>query len=140
MRMVWIGVVTLVAALLATVPAGSRRPWTRAGRRPPGPLPLFPPDNWWNVDVSGAPVDGGSAAFITFINNGGQRRLHPDLGGEVSPGSIQTYGMPYAVVDGTQPRLTVDFVLYANQSDGVGVPFYPDSRGGDHRAALDRGR
>jgi hypothetical protein len=75
--------------------------------------------------VSGAPVDGGSAAFIAYINNGGQRRLHPDFGGEVSPGSVQTYGMPYAVVDGTQPRLTVDFVLYANQSDGVGVPFYP---------------
>ena len=42
----------------------------------PGPLPLFPPDNWWNADVSAAPVDGRSAAFITFINNGGARSLH----------------------------------------------------------------
>ena len=125
MRMVWISVVTLLAALLAAMPAGAAGLGPVQGGALPGPLPLFPPDNWWNVDVSGAPVDGGSAAFIAYINNGGQRRLHPDLGGEVSPGSVQTYGMPYAVVDGTQPRLTVDFVLYANQSDGVGVPFYP---------------
>jgi len=43
----------------------------------------------------------------------------------VFPGSAEIYGMPYAVVDGTQPRLTVDFVLYPDESDGVGVPFYP---------------
>jgi hypothetical protein len=91
----------------------------------PGPLPLFPPDNWWNADVSGAPVDPGSTAFIAFINNGGTRRLHPDLGGEVSPGSTQVYGMPYVVVDGTQPKLTVRFIAYPGESDGVGVPFYP---------------
>src|SRR5207244_567730 len=66
-----------------------------------------------------------SATFINFINNGGTRALHPDFGGEVFPGSTETYGMPYAVVDGTQPRLTVDFVLYGDESDGVGVPFYP---------------
>jgi len=104
-------VVTLVAALLATMPVGAAGLGPVQGGALPGPLPLFPSDNWWNVDVSGAPVDGASAAFIAYINNGGQRRLHPDLGGEVSPGSVQTYGMPYAVVDGTQPRLTVDFVL-----------------------------
>jgi hypothetical protein len=91
----------------------------------PGPLPLFPTDNWWNVDISGAPVDPNSAAFISFINNGGTRRLHPDFGGEEFPGSTQIYGMPYVVVDGTQPRLTVDFVLYPEESDGVGLPFYP---------------
>ena len=91
----------------------------------PGPLPLFPPDNWWNVDISTAPVDPGSSAFIGFINNGGTRRLHPDLGGEVSPGSAAIYGMPYAVVDGTQPKLTVRFIAYPGESDGVGVPFYP---------------
>lgn len=125
MRMVGIRVVLLVAALLATTPAGAADLGPVQGGALPAPLPLFPPDNWWNVDVRGAPVDSGSAAFIAYINNGGQRRLHPDLGGEVSPGSVQTYGMPYAVVDGTQPRLTVDFVLYPNESDGVGVPFYP---------------
>ena len=91
----------------------------------PGPLPLFPADNWWNVDISSAPLDPNSASFINFINNGGTRRLHPDFGGEEFAGSTGIYGMPYVVVDGTQPKLQVDFVLYPGQSDGVGVPFYP---------------
>lgn len=76
----------------------------------PGPFPLFPPPNWWNLDISGAPVDSNSAAFISFINNGGTRRLHPDFGGDVSPGSVEIYGMPYAVVDGTQPKKAVRFL------------------------------
>ena len=96
----------------------------------PAPLPLFPPTNWWNLDISSAPVDSGSASFIQFINNGGTRRLHPDFGGDVSPGSVQIYGFPYVVVDGTQPKKAVQF-HYWDQSDGVnygtrqGVPFYP---------------
>src|SRR5215468_11156877 len=46
----------------------------------PGPLPLFPPDNWWNLDISGAPVDPTSTNFIAFI--GATRTLHPDFGGD----------------------------------------------------------
>ncbi len=111
--------------LLLSSPASAAGIGPMQGGALPGPLPLFPSDNWWNVDVSGAPVDPGSAAFIGFINNAGTRRLHPDLGGEVSPGSTQVYGMSYVVVDGTQPKLTVQFIAYPGESDGVGVPFYP---------------
>ena len=94
----------------------------------PGPLPLFPADNWWNVDISSAPVDSRSANFISFI--GATRTLHPDFGGDVSPGSAQVYGFPYAVVDSTTPLKTVQF-QYAGESDGVNhstnqsFPFYP---------------
>ncbi|MDQ2963737.1 MAG: hypothetical protein M3R31_11365 [Pseudomonadota bacterium] len=100
------------------------------GAAPGVPLPLFPSTNWWNLDISGAPVDPGSASYISFINNGGTRHLHPDFGGEVSPGSVDTYGMPYAIVDGSQPKQAVTF-QYWDESDGVnystgqGVPFYP---------------
>jgi hypothetical protein len=96
----------------------------------PQPLPLFPRDNWWNVDVSAAPVDAASANYITFINNGSTRRLHPDFGGEASPGSVEIYGFPYIVVDGSQPKKTVQF-QYADESDGVdhstncSYAFYP---------------
>jgi len=96
----------------------------------PGPLPLFPPDNWWNVDISAAPVDPGSASYVAFINNGGVRRLHPDFGGEAAPGSVDVYGMPYAIVDGAQSKQAVTF-QYWDESDGVdystrqGIPFYP---------------
>ena len=100
------------------------------GAPPTGPLPVLPADNWWNVDISAAPVDPGSSSFIAFINNGGTRRLHPDFGGEVSPGSVAIYGMPYAIVDASEPRQAVTFE-YWDESDGVdqatgaGVPFYP---------------
>jgi hypothetical protein len=96
----------------------------------PGPLPLFPADNWWNADISAAPLDPNSIAYISFINNGAVRRVHPDFGGDVSTGSVQNYGMPYVVVDGTTPKKSVNF-QYSSESDGVnhttGVsfPFYP---------------
>ena len=113
---------TVLAQCPASVPA--------QGATPPGPLPLFPATNWWNLDISAAPVDAGSAGYISFVNNGGTQRLHPDFGGEVSPGSVAIYGMPYAVVDGTQPKQAVTF-HYWRESDGVdyatsqGIPFYP---------------
>ena len=123
----------VVMSLLALAPAVAQQCPASVpvqGAAPPGPLPLFPADNWWNVDIRSAPVDAGSAGYIAFINNGGTRRLHPDFGGEASPGSVDIYGFPYAVVDGTQPKQAVTF-QYWNESDGVdastgqGVPFYP---------------
>jgi len=94
------------------------------------PSPMFPADNWWNLDISTAPVDPNSAAFISFINSGSVKRMHPDCGGEVSPGSAEIYGFPYIIVDGAEPKKTVSF-LYADESDGVdhstgqSYPFYP---------------
>jgi hypothetical protein len=94
----------------------------------PGPLPLFPADNWWNLDISSAPVDTRSASFISFV--GTTRTLHPDFGGDASPGSVDIYGFPYAVVDGAVARRAVQFD-YSDESDGVdhatdtSVPFYP---------------
>ena len=127
-------IAVFVAALALAVPAAGFAQCPAAvpaqGAAPPGPLPLFPPDNWWNVDISAAPVDSNSASYIAFINNGGTRHLHPDFGGEVSTGSVGIYGMPYAVVDGTQPKQAVTF-QYWGESDGVdystgqGLPFYP---------------
>src|SRR5512132_503761 len=61
----------------------------------PQPLPLFPADNWWNLDVSNWPVDQNSSGYISFINNGGTRRLHPDFGGNSGIGN-GIYGMPFA--------------------------------------------
>jgi hypothetical protein len=87
---------------------------------------VFPVNNWWNLDVSLAPVDPRSAQLIAWIsgrtggNTTATRRLHPDFG-------PPPYGIPYVVVDGSQPRVPVTFVLYGNQSDtGFGsLPGYP---------------
>jgi hypothetical protein len=97
----------------------------------PQPLPLFPADNWWNLDISSWPVDPDSASFISFINNGGSRRLHPDFGGNAGTGNA-IYGMPYAVVTNvTDADLKAVQFQYSDESDGVehstdsSFPFYP---------------
>ena len=100
-----------------------------AGRARAGVAAVFPTDNWWNTDISSAPVDANSASFINFI--GGTRSLHPDFGGEESPGSATIYGIPVRRSSmATQPKQAVTFE-YWDESDGVdyatgqGVPFYP---------------
>ena len=116
---------------------GSRDGWSRltevevysgdptAPPPPQTPLIGFPSDNWWNLDISSAPVDPNSAAYIAFINNGSPRRLHPDFGG--------IYGLPYIVADDSTPKAAVQFG-YASESDGVdhttnqSFPFYPIPR------------
>ena len=87
---------------------------------------VFPTSNWWNTDVTSAPVDARSAALIDFIsgrtatNRTPIRRLHPDFG-------PPPYGVPYVVVAGDQARVPVTFVEYGSESDAgaPGLPGYP---------------
>jgi hypothetical protein len=88
--------------------------------------PLFPADNWWNTDISAAPLDlVNGATYINFM--GATRGLHPDFGGDVNPNdpnSTLIYGMAYASVPGTQPLERVTFVEFGPQSD-AGAPGRP---------------
>ena len=79
---------------------------------------LFPADNWWNQDISQAPVDPRSDAFIDFI--GRTRTAHPDFG-------PPPYGIPYLSVSGGQPRVPVTFTDYGSESDAgaLGLAGYP---------------
>ena len=87
---------------------------------------VFPASNWWNTDITSAPVDARSAALIDFIsgrtatNRAPIRRLHPDFG-------PPPYGFPYVVVAGDQARVPVTFVAYGSESDtgASGLPGYP---------------
>jgi hypothetical protein len=87
---------------------------------------VFPVTNWWNLDISAAPVDSRSTQLIDFIsgrtatNPTAVRRLHPDFG-------PPPYGIPYVVVAGDQPRVPVTFMAYGNESDSgaPGLPGYP---------------
>jgi hypothetical protein len=103
---------TLLSATLAAAQPGGPLP---------APLPLFPADNWWNTDVSAAPVDPHSAAYINFLGAG--VGLHPDFGGDSDP-SPEIYGMVYLSVPGTQPLVPVTFVEFGNESD-AGAPGRP---------------
>jgi hypothetical protein len=69
---------------------------------------LFPADNWWNQDISNAPVDPRSDSFLDSI--GRTRGTHPDFG-------PPPYGIPYVGVGGAQPRVLVSFVSYGDESD-----------------------
>jgi hypothetical protein len=91
-----------------------------------GPLPplLFPQDNWWNTEITWAPVDWNSDAYIAFINEPGTQRLHPGVGREFWPGSDEIWGFPHITVNWWQPKQVVNF-MYWQESDGVGTPFYP---------------
>src|SRR6266571_6167498 len=84
-------------------------------------LRLFPPDNPWNQDISASLVDPNSAALIASI--GLDRGLHPDFG-TVYNGAPN--GIPYTVVDGSQPRVPVSFD-YADESDPGPYPLPPDA-------------
>ena len=77
---------------------------------------VFPATNWWNLDVSRAPVDSRSSQLIAWISgrttagSTAVRRLHPDFG-------PPPYGIPYVVVAGDQPRVPLTFVEYGSESD-----------------------
>jgi hypothetical protein len=77
---------------------------------------VFPINNWWNLDVSRAPLDPGSTAYINFIsgrvgsNTTATRRTHPDFG-------PPPYGIPYVVVPGDQPLVRPVWTAYGDESD-----------------------
>ena len=111
-------VVSLLIALMA-LSALAQAP-VRGGELP-APLPLFPPTNWWNVDITQAPVDANSAAFIAYI--GSTPRMHPDFGGDSGDPDAPIYGLPYIIVSGSQPLVPVTFE-YDDESD-LGAPGRP---------------
>ena len=83
--------------------------------QPPASLspraPSLPTEAAWNQDVSKAPRDPRSSAYIAYINAHGGAHLHPDFG------SPRAYGFPYAVVSAGQPQLPVHYTAYGDESD-----------------------
>jgi hypothetical protein len=84
---------------------------------------LFPDDNWWNFDISNAPVDPQSSGYIDYI--GRTRTSHPDFG-------PPPYGIPYVGVSGGQPRVPITFTAYGSESDSgfgaeTGYPIPPEA-------------
>ena len=75
---------------------------------------IFPPDNPWNADVSAAPLDARSGAWVAAL--GTSASLFAGFG----PG----YGIPYATADRSTPR--VDF-RFEWASDPGPYPVPPDA-------------
>ena len=77
-----------------------------------GAIP-FPANNTWNTDISTSPVDTNSGVLINSIGLG--TGLHPDFGAGLYSGA--PIGVPYVVVTGSQPKVSILFVSYADESD-----------------------
>ncbi|MFL5906027.1 MAG: hypothetical protein ACJ75Z_00340 [Solirubrobacterales bacterium] len=151
--------VALVVALTATAGAVLAKKHHGA-KQPRGPYPslggcpVFPKssaaasapsgadESAWNQDISSAPVDPNSAAYIAYINAHGGDFLHPDFG------SPREYGFPYAVVGKKQKRTKLNFTAYGDESDhgAYRVPFKALVEGGQnsdgdrHVLAVERAR
>lgn len=78
-------------------------------------LSVFPATNWWNLDISTAPVDAASDDYIAFI--GASRQMHPDFG-------PPPYGIPYIGIGATDARVAVHWTQFGSQSDD-GAPGRP---------------
>jgi len=77
---------------------------------------IFPADNPWNTDISTAPLNARSAAWVASI--GAATNLHPDFG--------TPYGIPYVEVPAGQPGVNVTFD-YDDESDHAPYPIPPNA-------------
>ena len=102
----------------------------------------FPENNAWNTPVDTAQVDPNSAVIIANMNP--SATLHPDWG--FPPYNSEEYGIPYVVVSGHQPKVSILYVAYGAESDPGPYPIPRDapiegtvsSTGDRHVIVLDR--
>lgn len=89
--------------------------------------PIFPANNIWNTKVDTLPVDANSSLYVSTI--GASKTLHPDFGSGLYNGG--PIGIPYVVVTGSQPKVSVRF-QYASESDPgpYPIPANPPIEGG----------
>jgi hypothetical protein len=94
-----------------------------------GGCPVFPKDNAWNRDISQAPVDPRSDAYVRSIGLDGH--LHPDF-------ASRTYGIPFRVVPRSQKKLPIRFTAYGAESDKgpYPIPARAPVEGGSDRHVL----
>jgi hypothetical protein len=106
-------------------PTNTPRPATATPTTPSGSVSapviggcqVFPQNNAWNQDISGAPVHTNSANYMSKVASlGGNQKLHADFG------SDPTYGIPFVVVPSTQPMVPITFNAYGDESDAGPYP------------------
>lgn len=114
----------LLAATAAAAAIGTPGPGTTLAG-----CPVLPPDNAFNRDISHAPVDPRSDAYVRSI--GLTARLHPDF-------ASRTYGIPFKVVSKAQKRVPIHFTDYGDESDPgpYPIPLSAPVEGGSDRHVL----
>ena len=142
-------VVGAIALIVGASSASAVGPYPDLGTcsvfpQPPASLspraPSLPTEAAWNQDISKAPRDPRSSAYIAYIDSHGGDHLHPDFG------SPRAYGFPYSVVSTGQRQLPVHYTAYGDESDPGPFPVPPrtpveggNGSGGDrHVLVVDR--
>lgn len=120
----------MVWRVTAVTPTGITPPTylplvTKPGTPPPqiAGCDIFPGDNIWNTPIDTLPVHPNSGAYISTI--GADTGLHMDFGSGLWDGG--PIGIPFVVVPGSQPEVTVDFIWWPEQSDPGPYPIPPDA-------------
>ena len=118
----------LVAFIAVAGSASAGGPYPALGAGPVVPQPpaslspraaSLPTEAAWNQDISKAPRDPRSNAYIAYIDSHGGDHLHPDFG------SPRAYGFPYAVVGAGQRKLPIHYTAYGEESDPGPFPVPP---------------
>jgi hypothetical protein len=107
-------VLMLVVAALSILIIGVSN--TRSAPTAPptlGGCPVLPADNIWNVPVDTLPLDPNSNAYINTI--GANDNVHADFGSGLWDGA--PIGIPFIVVPGSQPQVTIHWTTTWNESD-----------------------
>jgi hypothetical protein len=105
-------------------------------------ISIFPADNPWHQDISGAAVDPYSSQILSAYSNTG---MHADFGSGLYEGNI--IGIPFIVVCSSQPKIAVVYRKnsydgnYGNESDPGPYPIplnAPIEPGDGHVIAVDK--
>lgn len=111
-------ILSALSCVLATcgAPALARTPHARVARV--GGCPILPASNPLNQNISHAPVDPRSDAYIASI--GASAHLFADFG------FTPSYGMPYVVVGPRQRKVPIKFTEWGKESNPGPYPVPPD--------------
>jgi hypothetical protein len=84
---------------------------------------VFPTDSVWNKQVDGLPIDASSQTYVSSIS--ATAALHPDFGSGLWDGG--PIGIPFTLVPGSQPFVSINFIWYGDQSDPGPYPVPPNA-------------
>lgn len=121
MSSVIIGTTIMLVTLLIFPVSASAAPSSCDHHPELAQCPMFPADNIWNTPIDQLPVHPMSASYVEAI--GADKNVHPDFGSGLYEG--RPIGIPYNIVDSSQPKITVQFE-YVHESDPGPYPI-PDN-------------
>jgi hypothetical protein len=101
-------------------------------------IQIFPADNPWNLDISTAAIDPYNTQIIAGFSS---NTIKADFGSGLWNGA--PIGIPYVVVCGSQPKTTINYTDYGDESDTgpfpipLNAPIEGNGNGDSHVIAVD---